>query len=364
MGQQIIFDPRRIGFRLIHFINSDNHRRLCRFGMINCLNGLRHHPVITGDHQNDNIGDFGTARAHSSKSGMARRIDKSDGIATGGFGLIGPDMLGDAPGLAISYFGFAERIQKRGFAVVNMAHHRHHRRTGGFIALIIISGNNRIFNIAVRDAAHLMAQILSHNLRRIGVNHIINLRHHTLLHQHFNDIDSALGHAIGQFLNGNRVGQLHGARYFLAAIGTARLTLFAFAAPPHGGQRAHALFIIQRIINGQLAGAATAFAATLIGGRALFLFLASLIIFRCATHCRFGRTVGTRGRITCRFGFGLAGFLWSAARIFGFALGFFFSAARIFLGAALGVNLRLFGFFNGAGFGFCNRCQTLFLLGF
>ena len=78
LAQKFIFHPRCIGLRLVHFINRHNHRGLSRFGVINRLNGLRHHPVITGNHQNNNIRHFGTARAHGGKGGMARRVNKSD----------------------------------------------------------------------------------------------------------------------------------------------------------------------------------------------------------------------------------------------------------------------------------------------
>ena len=275
-------------------------------------------------------------------------------------------MLGNPTGFAIGHFRFTQRVQKRGLAVVNVTHHCHHRGTRGFIAIIIISRDNRILDIAFRYAAHFMAQILGDNLRRIGINHIINLRHHALLHQHFNHIDGALGHAIGQFLNGNRIGQLHGAGDFFTTVTGGGLTFFALTATAHRGQRTHALFIIQRIINGQLTGAT----ATLSGGSAFFgcgaffLFGAAFFFISRTTNSRLNRAVGLRRGFNGRLGFGFARLFFRQTRFFGFHLHPLFSAARIFLSAVLRINLCLLGFFNGARFGLGYGGQTLFLFGF
>jgi len=44
---------------------------------------------------------------------------------------------------------------------------------------------------------------------QIGVDHVVDLVHLALLHQELDDIDRALGHAVCQFLNGDRLGNLH-----------------------------------------------------------------------------------------------------------------------------------------------------------
>ena len=236
MLQQAVFHPCRVGLRLVNFIDRHNNRRFCRLGMVNRLNGLRHDAIIGSHDQNNNIGHFGAARAHGGKGGMTRRVNESHRRAIRRCGLISTNMLGDATGLAIGHFGLTQRIKQRGFAVVNMTHHRDNRRALAFIFIGIIFAQNCRFDIAVRYPFDGMSQIFGNNLGGIGINHIGDFGHHALLHQDFNHIDGALGHPIGQFLNADCVGQLDGARDFLILLHTGRLTPFALAAAAHGGQ--------------------------------------------------------------------------------------------------------------------------------
>ena len=60
---------------------------------------------------------------------MARGIDEGDEPAVV-LHLVGADGLGDPPGLPLGHVGLADGIEKGGLAVVDMAQHRHHRRTG------------------------------------------------------------------------------------------------------------------------------------------------------------------------------------------------------------------------------------------
>jgi len=47
----------------------------------------------------------------------------------------------------------------------------------------------------------LCAEFLGDQLRGVGIDHVGDLVHRALLHQQPDDIDGALGHAIGEFLD-------------------------------------------------------------------------------------------------------------------------------------------------------------------
>ena len=90
----------RIGVRLVDLVDGDDDRHLGRLGVMDRFDRLRHDAVIGRDHQHDDVGDLGAARAHRREGGVAGRIDEGD-LGAGRRGhLIGADMLGDAAGFA------------------------------------------------------------------------------------------------------------------------------------------------------------------------------------------------------------------------------------------------------------------------
>ena len=125
---QLPFDPIRIRIGFVDFVDRNDNRDIGGAGMINGFNGLRHHAVIGGHHQNDDVGDFGAARPHGRERLMTRRVQKGDLSPFGG-DMVGADMLGNAAGFQIGNSGFADNIQQGGFAVIHMSHNGYHRRT-------------------------------------------------------------------------------------------------------------------------------------------------------------------------------------------------------------------------------------------
>ena len=121
--------------------------------------------------------------------------------------LISADMLGDAAGFFRRDIGLAQGIKQRGFAVIDMAHDGDNRRTRLRDCRIVffVIGQD-VFDVAFGDALEFMAEFADHQLGRIGVDGLRGGDHHAEFHQHFDDIDGALGHAVGQFLHGNGFG--------------------------------------------------------------------------------------------------------------------------------------------------------------
>ena len=192
----------RLGVGLVDLVDGDDHRNLRRLGVIDRLDGLRHHAVIGRDHQDDDVGHLGAARAHRGERGVAGRVDEGDLLAAFRRGhLIGADMLGDAAGFAGDHIGMAQRIEQRGLAVVDMAHHGHDRRTRLGIGRIVDDVEQAFLDVGGGDALDGVAEFLGDQLRGVGIDHVGDLVHRALLHQQPDDVDRALGHAVGEFLD-------------------------------------------------------------------------------------------------------------------------------------------------------------------
>ena len=108
--------------------------------MVDSLNGLRHHTIVSCDHKDCDVGKLGTAGTHSGERLMAR------GIKEGDFArfalkihrdLVCTDTLGDAAGLTCDDVGLADGIQQSGLTMIDMAHDGDDRRTRFQILIIL-----------------------------------------------------------------------------------------------------------------------------------------------------------------------------------------------------------------------------------
>ena len=95
--------------------------------VVDRLDRLRHDAVVGGHHDHRDVGDLGAAGAHGGERLVARGVEEGD-LAAVVVHLVGADVLGDAAGLAGRDLGRADRVEERRLAVVNVAHHRDHRR--------------------------------------------------------------------------------------------------------------------------------------------------------------------------------------------------------------------------------------------
>ena len=60
-------------------------------------------------------------------------------------------------------------------------------------------------DVGFGDALDGVAEFLGDELGGVGVDHVVDLHHLALLHQKLDDVDGALGHAVGEFLDGDRL---------------------------------------------------------------------------------------------------------------------------------------------------------------
>ena len=233
----------RLGVGLVDLVDRDDHRHLRRLGVVDRLDRLRHDAVIGRHHQDHDIGDLGAARAHRGERGVAGRIDEGDLLAAFRRGhLIGADMLGDAAGFARHHVGVAKRVEQRGLAVVDMAHHGDDRRARLGIGGIVDDVEQALFDVGRGDALDGVAQFLGDQLRGVGIDHVGDLVHRALLHQHADDVDRALRHAVGEFLDRDRFRDRHLAdELFLRLVGG--VALQALGAAAERGDRTFAHFV-------------------------------------------------------------------------------------------------------------------------
>ena len=255
--QQLVAHARGIGVGPIHLVHRDDNRHLGGPCVVDGLDGLRHHPVIRGDHQDHDVGDVGAPGAHRGKRRMSRGVDEGDLLVAGGKGhLIGAYVLRDPAGLAGHHVGFAQRVEQRRLAVIDMPHDRDHGRARIELGVGIVHTPDSNLDIGVADALDVVAVFGDHQLRRIGVDRLVDGRHDAHAHQRLDDVGGALRHPARELLYGDGLGD-HDIAHDLGdgLVGTPLGPLFALAEPPERRQAALALLVVQRLGDGQTPGA-------------------------------------------------------------------------------------------------------------
>ena len=229
--------------------------------MIDGLDRLRLHPVIGGHHQHHDVGHLRAALAHGGKGLVPGRVDEGDLLPSRSLHLIGADMLGDAAGLLGDDVGRADGVEQRGLAVVDMAHDRHDRRARLQILGVVVGADETFLDIGLRDAPRRMPELLGDELGRVGIDHIGDLMHLAVLHQIFDDVDAALGHAVGEFLDGDDFGDHHVALNLGLRLRTGDLLLLALLAALQRGKAALTLLLVERVDDGEASPDPALFAA-------------------------------------------------------------------------------------------------------
>ena len=168
--QQLLAHPVRVGVGTVAFVDGDDERNAGSLGVVDRLDGLFHDPVIGGHHQDHDVGYVGTAGAHLGEGGVTRRVDESDLLARRQCDLVGADMLRYAAGFAARHVGLAQRVQQRRLAMVDMSHHRDHRRPRQHLAGLVGLAAKAQLDVGLRHPLHLMAELGGDQLRSVGID--------------------------------------------------------------------------------------------------------------------------------------------------------------------------------------------------
>ena len=243
---------------MIDFVDRDNDRRLGGFGMAQRFERLWHDAVIGGDDQHDDVRHIRAARAHGTESRMAGRIQERDlrqfifplGMREGNG--VGANVLRDAAGFARGDIGFADDIEQRGLAMVDVTHDGDDRRARLEIFRFVLDIELDLLDRGMNDAAAAFAffhfkpeAVFGANL--LGdrfVNRLVDVRENAQLHQVGDDLERLLLELLGQFANDN--GRLDGDD--LPVIGPAELGRAGAA-----GRCARHLFAAPKACPGMLA---------------------------------------------------------------------------------------------------------------
>ena len=74
---KLLLDPIDVRAGQIDLVDRDHDLHVRRgFGVIDRFDRLRHEAVIRRDHEHDDVGHVGAARAHGGEGGVARRVEK------------------------------------------------------------------------------------------------------------------------------------------------------------------------------------------------------------------------------------------------------------------------------------------------
>ena len=178
--------------------------------MMDGLLGLRHDAIIGCHHQDDDIGSLGTTRPHGRERLVTRRIQKGH-HATRCFDVISTDVLGNPTGLTRCHTGFADMVEQRGLAVIDVPHDCHHRRTRqqgvfGRASLFLFQEGIRIIELGRK---RLVPHFLDHDHGRFLIECLIDGHHGAQFHQRLDDFSGFDRHLVRQIGHGNRLWHMH-----------------------------------------------------------------------------------------------------------------------------------------------------------
>ena len=121
------FDPVGIGVVQVGLGDGDDDRHAGGARVVECFQRLRHDAFVGRDNQDRDVSDLGTAGPHRGERLVARRVEEHDRLVMVTRN-VGAGVLGDPADLGFRDLGFADVVEQRGLAVVNVAHDYDNRR--------------------------------------------------------------------------------------------------------------------------------------------------------------------------------------------------------------------------------------------
>jgi hypothetical protein len=185
---ELLFDALGVGVRLVDLVDGHDDGHFSGPGVVDGLNGLRHDAVVGGDHDHHNVGDLGAAGSHTGEGFVTGGVEEDDFAAgsrrafLGELHLVSADVLSDAAGLAGDNVGFADGVQQRGLAVIDVAHDSDHGRTGNLELAGVIGFENFLDGLVgdlflVADDGGGRAELGGDVLDHLGVEGLVDGDH-------------------------------------------------------------------------------------------------------------------------------------------------------------------------------------------
>ncbi len=141
--------------------------------MLNRLDSLRHHAIISSHHEDDYVSRLGTASTHGGKRRVARSIQEGD-VAIVVFDMVSTDVLGDTPSLAGSNLGATDIIQQRGLTMVNVTHDGDDGCASDLLTLVGDAFENSCLERVILDQLGRVPHFLDHKGRGFLINRLVD----------------------------------------------------------------------------------------------------------------------------------------------------------------------------------------------
>ena len=182
---QLLLDAIRLRLRLVDLVDRHDDRHIGRLRVVHCFERLRHHAVIRRDHDDDDIRHLRAACTHAGESLVTRGIEEDDlaaecrRVLLGDADLVGTDVLRDATGLARGHVCFADCIQQRGLAMIDVTHDSDDRWAHDFDFADVFLSEQR-FERFVRhlvfeaDDAGVGAELTRHILHQFSIERLVH----------------------------------------------------------------------------------------------------------------------------------------------------------------------------------------------
>src|SRR4030095_1066961 len=119
----------RVSSVFIDLVYRKDHWYTCSLRVTYRFFCLRHHCIISSDHDNCNVRYFSTTGTHSRKRFVTRCIEECDMLAIWKCHFVSTNVLRDTTGLPGNYICITDIVQQRGLTMVNVTHDRNNWRT-------------------------------------------------------------------------------------------------------------------------------------------------------------------------------------------------------------------------------------------
>ena len=139
---ELTTDLLRVSAFLIDLVNRYHDRHVSTLGVVKGLNGLGHHTVVGGNHQDGDVSYPSTTRTHGGEGLVTRRINEGDGAHLAvvlNSHLVGTNVLGNTASLRVHHVSGTDGVQQLGLTVVDVTHNGYHRRTYNQLRFIVFS---------------------------------------------------------------------------------------------------------------------------------------------------------------------------------------------------------------------------------
>src|SRR5713101_1201762 len=209
--RQLPFRALQLRFRLVDLVDrhDDGHFRSPR--VVDRFLRLRHDAIIGRHHQHYDIGNLRASRAHPCKRLVARRIHEHHRAIIDDH-LVSADVLGDPARFARGNIRFANGVQQTRLPVIDVAHHRHHRRPRLQTFLGLFLRNLEHHLLFERDHAHYSTERFRKCRCCRHVQRLVNAGKHAAVEQVLQDVLGAHIQLFGQFANRDAFRNRHVAR--------------------------------------------------------------------------------------------------------------------------------------------------------